>query len=213
MPGVAVRQVDVAHRHDVPAGERAGEDGSAQGRVEDAGPDEVGAAAEDHAGPAGPVGGEVPLVQFGTHPPLAAGRLPGTVLGHHRSPGLAVRVERVEHHQAGTAPLDGGQDGLLDPGHHLDLEVVGDVDAVVHDGGFLYGGTGTVGRADVGGDPLDSLDRGAGGRAVHQADGVTPAHQLTGERGAGGAGPQDDVRGGRLRGGGGHGIPLSPGRY
>ncbi|MBQ1097211.1 hypothetical protein KBY55_14170 [Streptomyces sp. b94] len=64
-----------------------------------------------HPGPAGPVRGEAPLVEFRAHPPLAAGRLPGAVRGHHRSPGLAVRVRRAECDQPGPGRLDGRQDG------------------------------------------------------------------------------------------------------
>ncbi len=205
--GVAVRQVDVAERQYLAAGERAGEDGAAEGGVEDAGAGEVARAAEDDADPAGLVRGQVLLVQRGPHPALGAGGPPGRGLGHHLAVGLAVRVEGVEHDEPGVLGLGRAEDGLLDAGQEGGLEVVGDVDAVVDDGGAPDRLPGPLGGADVAPEAGDAGGGRAGAGTVDEADRVPPAGQFPGEGRAGGAGAEDDVRlGGGVVRGGGHGL-------
>ncbi|MEY9484639.1 hypothetical protein RKD26_000433 [Streptomyces calvus] len=91
--------------------------------------------------------------------------------------------------------LDGGEHGLLDPGHHLDLEVIADVDAVVHHGGPLDGRPCPLFGGDVGGVPADAVDRGTAARAVDEPDGVAAADEFPGQGGAGGTGSEDGVQG------------------
>jgi hypothetical protein len=86
--------------------------------------------------------------------------------------------------------------------------VIADVDAVVHDGGADYGLPCALGRADVGGVPLDPLDRRTLALPVDEANDVAPAHEFAGERGAGGAGAEDGVQGASGVGVGSHGDSL-----
>lgn len=184
---VAVRQVDVAERgHGLP-GERGGEDRSAERGVEDAGPEEVGGTPEDDGEPALVVGSEVAGVELGAHTALAGGGVPRGVLGHHLAVRLPVRVERVEDDQPRALRVGGPEDRLLDPRHDLHLEVVADVDAVVHDVGPGHGRAGALRGGDIRGVPLDALDRGPVPRPVDQPDGPPPADQLAGEGGSGGS--------------------------
>lgn len=98
---------------------------------------------------------------------------------------LAVRVERVEYDEPRADRLGRGEDGLLDPRHDIDLEVVADVDAVVHNRGALYRGPGAVRGGDVGGEPLDNFDRRPAACPVDEPDRVAAVDEFTGERGAG----------------------------
>lgn len=146
------------------------------------------------------VGSEVAGVELGAHPALAGGGVPRGVLGHDLAVRLPVRVERVEDDQPRALRVGGSEDRLLDPRHDLHLEVVADVDAVVHDVGPGHGRAGALRSGDIGGVPLDALDRGPVPRPVDQPDGPPPADQLAGECGSGGSGAENGVQ----RAGGGH---------
>ncbi|RPK56462.1 hypothetical protein EES44_26740 [Streptomyces sp. ADI96-15] len=121
--------------------------------------------------------------------------------------GLAVRVEGVEHDEPGALGLGRAEDGLLDAGQDGGLEVVGDVDAVVDDGGAPDRLPGALGGADVTPDTGDAGGGQAGAGTVDEADLVSPPGQLPGEGRAGGTGSEDDVQvGGGVVRGGGHGL-------
>lgn len=92
----------------------------------------------------------------------------------------------------------------IDPRHDLDLEVVSDVEAVVHDGGSPHGGAGAVLCGHIGRVTVDAFEGGPVPGAVHEADAVTSRGEFTGECGAGGPGAEDCVQVGC----GGHDEPL-----
>lgn len=184
---VTVRQVDVAERRNLLSGQRGREHRAAERGVEDTGPHEVGRPAQHDPQPSLGVGGEVAGVELRAHQALAGRRVPRGVLGHHRTVRLTVRIERVEHDEAGPHRLGRRRYGLLDPRHGLDLEVVAHVHAVVHDARAVDHGAGALRGGDVGGEPADAFECRSVARPVDEPDRVAVTGEFDGECGAGGA--------------------------